>query len=104
MNVPADVDVTTSYEWRFHDPAFDAVWTRWTRARFAWNRAWEGTGDPFVHGSSYRPGLPFNEGGDDNRYNPDPSKITSAHIRAAAVEYIAAREAYHAQLAQRTRE
>ena len=101
VNVPDGVDVTTSWEWRFRDPVFDAVWTRWTRARHAWRVAWEGVGDPFCD-RRHVPGLPFNEGGPDSRYNPDPSKITNEKIRAAAVEYQAAREAYHAQIAQRS--
>jgi hypothetical protein len=85
--VDEDEDVTTSYELRFRDPAFDVIWTRWQDARSTWGRVWEG--------------LDFSLGGPDSRYNPEPSKIPDPVQRAAAQEYIDARVAYKAEIARR---
>ena len=81
-------DITTSYQWRFRDPIFVAAWDRWSKARDAWRRARERT--------------PFNEGGPNMLYNPDPSKITNTDDAALAQEFLDARVAYTADLDKRT--
>ncbi len=32
-------DVTRSYQWRFRDPNFIAIWSRWWDARTKWSKA-----------------------------------------------------------------
>jgi hypothetical protein len=80
-------DITQSYAWRFRDPAFVAIWTRWHQARDAWGKTWEG--------------LNFAHGGRDSRFAPVPDLIPDRAQRAAAGEYLAARAAYLAELKRR---
>lgn len=82
-------DITRSYEWRFRDPGFVTIWSRWQKAREAWRKAW------------WR--LQVDEGGPDNIYDPDVSRIvrSPADVRAAAQEFLDARTAYKAEVARR---
>ncbi len=83
-------DVTRSYQWRFRDPNFIAIWSRWWDARTKWSKAWES--------------LDFKLGGPDSRYNPDPTKIPDETQRAAAQEFLDARMAYLAEIKRRDQE
>jgi hypothetical protein len=77
----------TDYENRFRDPAFVEVWQRWQDARSVWREAWKGIAFkcfPEEHGV----------------YDPDPSLIPEGPGRSAAQEFIDARAAYKAKLAE----
>jgi hypothetical protein len=76
----------TSYENRFRDPEFLAVWERWQKARHAWDKCWKN--------------LPFKCFTEDNDvYTPDPARIPEGTQRTTAQEYLDARAAYKAKIA-----
>jgi negative regulator of sigma E activity len=75
----------TTYEYRFRDPEFVAVWKRWQDARSTWRKAFEK-----VDFKALMAGVA----------EPDVSLIPEGPGRAAAVEFLAARVAYKAMLAE----
>jgi len=80
QGVPPGTDITTSYEWRFRDPGFIALWERWWKAREAWGTA--------------RLSVPFDQAGPDMLYNPAPALIKDPKHAALAQEFLDARRAY----------
>jgi hypothetical protein len=83
-------DVTRSWQWRFRDPNWETIWSRWWKARYTWAKDWES--------------LDFAFGGPDARFNPDPSKIPDEQQRASAQEFLDARVAYLAEVNRRDQE
>jgi negative regulator of sigma E activity len=75
----------TTYEYRFSDPEFVSVWSRWQTARAAWRKAFEK-----VDFKALKEGVA----------EPDVALIPEGPARAAAVEFLAARAAYKAMLAE----
>jgi hypothetical protein len=75
----------TSYEERFRDPEFVAVWKRWQDARSTWRKAFE-----TVDFKALKAGVA----------EPDVTLIPEGTERVAAVEFLAARVAYKAKLAE----
>lgn len=72
---------------RFRDERFVSAWSRWHRARHAWNRACD----------RYCPlGTDL--------CNPDPASLTGhvAHLASVAQEFIDARSAYKAECSRWT--
>lgn len=67
------------YENRFRDPAFLEVWDRWQKARGSWSNP---------TGGAYK-SCPLSM----DPFNPDPSQLDGP-TKAAAEEFLAAREAY----------
>lgn len=83
------VDITRSYEWRFRDPGFVTIWSRWQKAREAWRKAWW-----FMH---------MRDGGLDPIYDPDLTCMTRSpeHVKKAAQEFLEARVDYLAEIRKR---
>lgn len=81
-----------SFENRFRDPAFVAVWDRWQKARAEWRKAWWFAPMP------------------TDPYNPVPADIAESwayqkgrervSVRSAAQEYLDARVSYKSLVAE----
>lgn len=78
----------TTYENRFRDPEFVAIWERWQEARDAWRKLTDGGGAPGWFTQEH------------DLYDPDPSRLPEGPKRAVAREYLDARVAYNAKVAE----